>query len=215
MGQRIIITKRRAVDTLNKRGMVDRDLKAQELRQQGPFRKERPPVQCHQCMGWGHYARNCPNEFPVEGSVNWGNQNGEVAKQGGTLPQTGQCHPNSNPNPGAATGSTRAITSTVNKRANEGVLKGEGFIPAPEYHNPDPLVRLIGPANEGKVKVEGVETTALIDTGACMSAITKKFRRSVRIRIKTLKFCVGHRGKLGEEKSLIMVMSNVDLIYLK
>ena len=26
----------------------------------GPFRKERPPVQCHQCMGWGHYARNCP-----------------------------------------------------------------------------------------------------------------------------------------------------------
>ena len=55
----------------------------------GPFRKERPPVQCHQCMGWGHYARNCPNEFPVEGSVNWGNQNGEVAKQGGTLPQQG------------------------------------------------------------------------------------------------------------------------------
>ena len=40
-------------------------------------------------MGWGHYARNCPNEFPVEGSVNWGNQKGEVAKQGGTLPQQG------------------------------------------------------------------------------------------------------------------------------
>ena len=55
----------------------------------GPFRKERPPVQCHQCMGWGHYARNCPNEFPVEGSVNWGNQNREVAKQGGTVPQQG------------------------------------------------------------------------------------------------------------------------------
>ena len=55
----------------------------------GPFHKERPPVQCHQCMGWGHYARNCPNEFPVEGSVNWGNQNGEVAKQDGTLPQQG------------------------------------------------------------------------------------------------------------------------------
>ena len=55
----------------------------------GPFRKDKPPVQCYQCMGWGHYARNCPNEFPVEGSVNWGNQNGEVAKQGGTLPQQG------------------------------------------------------------------------------------------------------------------------------
>ena len=56
-----------------------------------------------------------------------------------------------------------------------GGLLGEGYVPAPEYHNPDPLVRLIGPANEGKVKVEGVETTALIDTGACMSAITRGF----------------------------------------
>ena len=29
-------------------------------------------------------------------------------------------------------------------------LQGGGYVPAPEYHNPDPLVRLIGPANEGK-----------------------------------------------------------------
>ena len=55
----------------------------------GPFRKDKPPVQCHQCMGWGHYACNCPNEYPVEGSVNWGNLKGEAAKQGGTLPQQG------------------------------------------------------------------------------------------------------------------------------
>ena len=54
----------------------------------GPFRKDKPPVQCYQCIGLGHYARNCPNEFPVEGSINWGNQNEEAAKQGGTLPQT-------------------------------------------------------------------------------------------------------------------------------
>ena len=40
-------------------------------------------------MGWGHYVRNCPNEYPVEGSVNWENVHGEVAKQGGTLPQQG------------------------------------------------------------------------------------------------------------------------------
>ena len=55
----------------------------------GPFHKNKPPVQCHQCMGWGHYAHNCPSEYPVEGSVNWGNQKGEVAKQGGTVPQQG------------------------------------------------------------------------------------------------------------------------------
>ena len=40
-------------------------------------------------MGWGHYGCNCPNEYPVEGSVNWENLKGEVAKEGGTLPQQG------------------------------------------------------------------------------------------------------------------------------
>ena len=38
-------------------------------------------------MGWGHYGWNCPNEYPVEGSVNWENMKGEAAKKGGTLPQ--------------------------------------------------------------------------------------------------------------------------------
>ena len=38
-------------------------------------------------MGWGHYGCNCPNEYPVEGSVNWENMQGEVVKEGGTLPQ--------------------------------------------------------------------------------------------------------------------------------
>ena len=64
-------------------------LKGPETSAAGPFRKNKPPVQCHQCMGWGHYARNCPNEYPVEGSVNWGNLKGEAVKQGGTLPQQG------------------------------------------------------------------------------------------------------------------------------
>ena len=58
---------------------------------------------------------------------------------------------------------------------NEGGLKGGRYVTTPEYHNPDLLVRLIGPANEGKVEIEGVKTTALIDTGACLSAMTKSF----------------------------------------
>ena len=37
-------------------------------------------------MGWGHY---CPNEYPVEGSVNWENLKGEAVKEGGTLSQQG------------------------------------------------------------------------------------------------------------------------------
>ena len=32
----------------------------------------------------------------------------------------------------------------------------------PEYHNPDPLVRLIGDANEAPAIVEGVPITSLV-----------------------------------------------------
>ena len=40
-----------------------------------------------------------------------------------------------------------------------GILEGER-----EYYNPDPLYRLIGPANETEVNVEGVGMKALIDS---------------------------------------------------
>ena len=87
-------------------------------------------------------------------------------------------------------------------------------MPAPEYHNPDPLVRLIGPANEGKVKVEGVETTALIDTGACMSAMTKSFAEALKLDLKPLDTILDIEGT-GEEKFLIMGTLNVGLTCLK
>ena len=35
----------------------------------------------------------------------------------------------------------------------------------PEYHNPDPLVRLIGEANKAPALVEGVPITSLVDSG--------------------------------------------------
>ena len=68
----------------------------------------------------------------------------------------------------------------------KGVLWGGGYVPIPEYHNPDPLVRLIGPANEGKVEIEGVKTTALIDTRAFMSAMTKSFAEALELELKSL-----------------------------
>ena len=89
------------------------------------------------------------------------------------------------------------ITSTISKRVNKWGLPGAGYVPAPEYHNPDPLVRLIGPANEGKVKVEGVETTALIDTGACMSAMTKSFAEALKLDLKTLDTILDIEGTGG------------------
>ena len=70
-------------------------------------------------------------------------------------------------------------------------------MPAPEYHNPDPLVRLIGPTSEGKVKVEGVETTALIDTGACMSAMTKSFAEALKLDLKSLDTILDIEGTGG------------------
>ena len=45
----------------------------------------------------------------------------------------------------------------------------------PEYHNPDPLVRLIGEANKAPAIVEGIPITSLVDSGACMSVMDKRF----------------------------------------
>ena len=57
----------------------------------------------------------------------------------------------------------------------------------PEYHNPDPLFRLIGEANEAPAIVEGVPITSLVDSGACMSAMVKSFAEELQLEIKPLK----------------------------
>ena len=57
----------------------------------------------------------------------------------------------------------------------------------PEYHNPDPLVRLIGEANEAPAIVEGVPITSLVDSGACMWAMVKSFAKELQLEIKPLK----------------------------
>ena len=63
---------------------------------------------------------------------------------------------------------------------------GVGVIPGPEYHNPDPLVRLIGTPNESPAIVEGVPITSLVDSGANLSAITKSFAEELKLEIKEL-----------------------------
>ena len=44
---------------------------------------------------------------------------------------------------------------------------------ADKYHNPDPLLRLIGPANEANVSVEGQKFPVLIDSGAQLSTMSE------------------------------------------
>ena len=42
-------------------------------------------------------------------------------------------------------------------------------------HSPEPLVCLLGCADETRVVIEGVEMTALVDTGSQISALTKGY----------------------------------------
>ena len=67
----------------------------------------------------------------------------------------------------------------------------------PKYHNADPLVRLIGEANEAPAIVEGIEITSLVDSGACMSAMVKSFVEELQLEIKPLKTILDIEGMGG------------------
>ena len=67
----------------------------------------------------------------------------------------------------------------------------------PKYHNPDPLVRLIGEANKAPAVVEGVPITSLVDSGACMSAMVKSFAEELQLEIKPLKTILDIEGMGG------------------
>ena len=57
---------------------------------------------------------------------------------------------------------------------------------ADKYHNPDPLLRLIGPANEAKIVVEGQEFPALIDSGAQLSTMLESLVQALKLPIHKL-----------------------------
>ena len=50
-----------------------------------------------------------------------------------------------------------------------------------KYHNPDPLVRLIGPANEAVIILEGQEFPALIDSGAQLSTMSEALVQTLNL----------------------------------
>ena len=89
------------------------------------------------------------------------------------------------PSPGE--GAPPKSKPTVNSKALGGGESGIRVVPGSQYHNPDPLVRLIGTPNESSVYVEGVSITSLIDSGANMSAITKSFAEKLQLEIKSLR----------------------------
>ena len=67
----------------------------------------------------------------------------------------------------------------------------------PRYHNPSPMVQVIGYANEVAVVVKGVEITALVDTGSHISALTKVFCTEFGLRILPLRGLLHLKGMGG------------------
>ena len=54
------------------------------------------------------------------------------------------------------------------------------------YHNPDPLLRLIGEVNELIVMVEGQEARALLDSGSLLSAISLEWVKKLKLKPQQL-----------------------------
>ena len=44
-----------------------------------------------------------------------------------------------------------------------------------DYHNPNPWVRLLGRANESEIEIDGKIGTALIDSGAMTSMMSREY----------------------------------------
>ena len=84
------------------------------------------------------------------------------------------------PNDGKGTGrssSTEPVSSTIDMKISQ---------VAEKYHNPDPLLRLIGPANEVTVIVEGQKFPALIDSGAQLSTMSEALVQALKLPIHKL-----------------------------
>ena len=57
---------------------------------------------------------------------------------------------------------------------------------ANKYHNPDPLLRLIGPANEATIIIEGQEFKASIDSGAQLLTISESLVTALKLPVHKL-----------------------------
>ena len=55
-----------------------------------------------------------------------------------------------------------------------------------KYHNPDPLLQLIGLANEATILIEGQQFLALIDSGAQLSTMSELLVQALKLPIHKL-----------------------------
>ena len=69
----------------------------------------------------------------------------------------------------------------------------------PEYHNPNPWVRILGRANESNIEIEEKISKALIDSGAMISMMSKGYCDKHRYEIQPLDGLVSIEGSGGAE----------------
>ena len=73
---------------------------------------------------------------------------------------------------------------------------------AEKYHNPDPLLRLIGPANEATIIVEGQEFKALIDSGAQLLTISESLVTALKLPVHKLNTLIEAEVSGGRHRTL-------------
>ena len=138
-------------------GDIRQNLKGPETSAAGPFRDADglKPIQCFRCRGWGPPKRLCPLWL----NYTWGRSG-----MGTSLPTNGR---ETGRSPSQA-----PISSEIYMKISQ---------VADKYHNPDPLLRLIGLANEAKIIVEGQEFPALIDSGAQLSTMSESLVQALKL----------------------------------
>ena len=65
------------------------------------------------------------------------------------------------------------------------------------YHNPDPLFRLVGEANETIVMVEDQKARALLDSGSQLSAISLAWVKKLNLKPQQLWLILQIEGSVG------------------
>ena len=95
--------------------------------------------------------------------------------------------------------SSRRNSSGPNSKSKDIISKSGNLGGGRGYYNPDPLYRLIGPANETELKVEGIKVKALIDSGAQISAISRSMAQTLGLPIQKLEALLDIEGSAGTD----------------
>ena len=73
-----------------------------------------------------------------------------------------------------------------------------GVCMGPDYHNPNPWVRLLGRPNESEIKIDGEIGTALIDSGVMLSMMSREYCDKHGYKIQPLDQLVPIEGSGGQ-----------------